>query len=325
MKFFVLNTKNPHRNLAIEEYLFSHETDDVFMLWQNEPTVVIGKNQNAYAEIHMPFLQEKGIHIARRITGGGAVYHDHGNLNYTFISSCGAKDGIDFAFFTKPILDVLASLGVKAELSGRNDLLVDGRKFSGNAQYSFGGRTLHHGTLLFDSDLSVLSNVLAVDPMKIQSKGIKSTRSRVINLKECLPKDFTVDRLIFAIEQAVTERYSAERCEAPSCAEIEALYERNRSESWIFPQREMVATYSKVERKKYPFGLVELALQMKNDTIEEIRITGDFFGNRSVLELESLLCGATLATVAERLSKISVEEYIHGMSAEELCQWIKTM
>ena len=188
MKLIILSTHDPYYNLAVEEYLFQTAEDEVFMLWQNEPTVVIGKNQNAYAEVELDVLRERGIHLARRITGGGAVYHDLGNVNYTFIAKSG-QQGIDFAHFTAPILRALAELGIRAELSGRNDLLVDGRKFSGNAQYSANGKTLHHGTLLFDSDLTVLSDVLRPDEEKIRSKAVRSVRSRVTNLAPLLQKE----------------------------------------------------------------------------------------------------------------------------------------
>ena len=180
MKFLTLKTTNPNINLATEEYLFTHCEDDIFMLWQNEPTVVIGKNQNAFAELNMDYIKNNNIHVVRRITGGGAVYHDLGNVNYTFISGKKGSVGIDFEYFTKPIIHALPSLGISAELSGRNDILIDGKKISGNAQHTSGNRVLHHGTLLFDSDLSVLSDALKVDEEKIKAKAIieKSTKNK---------------------------------------------------------------------------------------------------------------------------------------------------
>ena len=187
MKFLRLNTTDPYYNLAVEEYLFRHATEDVFMLWQNEPCVVIGKNQNAYAEINMDVARRDGIAVVRRITGGGAVYHDDGNVNYTFIAASG-NASLDFSRFCAPIIDALCEVGVTAALSGRNDLTVDGKKISGNAQHSANGKTLHHGTLLFDSDLEKLSSVLHVDEEKLRAKSIRSVRSRVINLKTLLPQ-----------------------------------------------------------------------------------------------------------------------------------------
>ena len=202
MKLLILKSKDPYLNLAIEEYLFRNTTDDIFMLWQNEPTVVIGKNQNVYAEINREYTKEHNIKIARRITGGGAVYHDLGNVNYTFISSRN-KEGIDFKYFTAPIIDALKAIGVNAELSGRNDITVNCKKISGNAQYSTDTRTLHHGTLLFDSDLSVLSSALNVDEEKIRSKAISSTRSRVINIKDLILENYKTDEFIDIIKNHI--------------------------------------------------------------------------------------------------------------------------
>ena len=155
MKFLSLLTKNPYYNLAVEEYLFKTSDDSVIMLWQNEPTVVIGKNQNAFAELNLDYVREKGINIARRITGGGAVYHDEGNVNFSFIAKNSETNELDFKSYTEPIIEALSKIGVKAMLSGRNDILVEDRKISGNAQYNADGRVLHHGTLLFSADFSV--------------------------------------------------------------------------------------------------------------------------------------------------------------------------
>ena len=321
MKLYILETHDPYYNLAVEEYLFSQTDDDVFMLWQNEPCVVIGKNQNAYAEVNIDKAKESGIKIVRRITGGGAVYHDLGNVNYTFISSKNEGNGIDFAYFTMPIIEALASLGVSAELSGRNDLLAEGKKFSGNAQHSVGNRTLHHGTLLFNSDLSVLSSVLNVDKEKIQSKGIKSTRSRVINLSEMI-ENKSVDEFIELLAGFVEEKYGIKREEAPKNKDIDELSFRNASESWVFPERELVSRYSIRKKKRYDFGIVDICLDMSNDTIKNIKINGDFFGNAPISELESRLVGLKCDTVFETVSKIELGEYIFGMTASVFSEQI---
>ena len=188
--------------------MFSSTNDDVFMLWQNEPTVVIGKNQNAFAEINMDYIKKNNIHIARRITGGGAVYHDLGNVNYTFISNQGETAGIDFAYFTAPIIEALGTLGINAVLSGRNDLMIGDKKFSGNAQHTKANRVLHHGTLLFDSELDILSYALNVDEEKIKAKAIKSARSRVTNLRHSLTVDITVEQFIQTIAHFVIDKYN---------------------------------------------------------------------------------------------------------------------
>lgn len=323
MKLLILETKDPHLNLAIEEYLFSNNDDDIFMLWQNEPTVVIGKNQNAYAEIDRDFIKENNIHIARRISGGGAVYHDLGNLNYTFISGIHDGKGIDFEYFTSPIIEALATLGVSASLSGRNDLMTDGKKFSGNAQHSAHGRTLHHGTLLFDSNLDVLSSALKVDEEKIKSKAIKSIRSRVTNLKPLMNKDCDIQKFIRLIAEYVQKKYKAELIEAPSSPKIDALYKRNSSSEWLYPEYGLRADYTLIKKKRYPFGIVEAYLNMSNDRIKDIKIQGDFFGIRPIDELENVLRDMLIEDLPEKLSAIDMEDYIFGMDAATFAEHLK--
>lgn len=322
MKFLILDSRDPYFNLAVEEYLFLNETDDVFMLWQNENTVVVGKNQNAYAEIKMDVVRERGIKISRRITGGGAVYHDLGNVNYSFISTRRESADIDFKYFTEPIIEALASMGIKAELSGRNDLLTDGRKFSGNAQYTQGERTLHHGTLLFGADLAVLSDVLNVDRSKIESKAIASVRSRVINLSELLPDGVTVERFIEILSEFVIKKYSPEIIDVPQNDEVMALTRRNASEEWIFPHKKLTSEYTVVRKKRYNFGIVEIYLDMSNDRITKATVCGDFFGVGDISELEAALAGARLSEVEARLSTLLIGDYIFGADAKTLCSLI---
>ena len=186
-------TTNPFYNLAMEEYLFNlNDKTDYLLLWRNEPTIVIGKHQNTIEEINSDYVREKQIHIVRRITGGGAVYHDLGNLNYSLIIKSDYEGGYDFRKFTLPIVKALERLNIKAEQSGRNDITIDGKKFSGNAQFVSKGKLLHHGTLLFDSEMEELAKALKVSKDKIESKGIKSVRSRVTNIKEFLQDDIGI-------------------------------------------------------------------------------------------------------------------------------------
>lgn len=317
MKLFVLKTTNPHYNLAVEEYLFRNERDDVCMLWQNEPTVVIGKNQNAFVEVDTDALQKDGVHLARRITGGGAVYHDLGNVNFSFVSENSAGTGLDFARFTAPILKALASLGVHAELSGRNDLLLDGQKFSGNAQYSANGRTLHHGTLLFDTELAALGRYLRPDEEKLKSKGIRSVRSRVTNLKPHLQISAQTGEFIDLLARFLRAEYAPEEPTLLQNAEIDALFARNASREWLFPERELVAGYTLHQKKRFPFGSVELTLSMHNDTVQDAVIQGDFFGSASAEELARALCGKTLSQIRENAADFDVARYIFGMQVHD--------
>ena len=287
MKFLCLETTDPYRNLAIEEYLFLHSEDDVLILWQNEPTVVIGKNQNAYAEIALDVLRSRGVHVARRITGGGAVYHDLGNVNYSLIAT--GQGDLDFAYFTAPMIRALESLGVHAELSGRNDLLVDGKKISGSAQHASGNRVLHHGTLLFDSDLEALAAILKVDEEKLRAKSIRSVRSRVTNIRPYLREDCDVHSFIKRLLSYFQATYALEELPMPTGEVLEALCARNRSEEWLFPERELLSHYHLSKKQRYPFGTVEVMLDMQNEILRSVCIQGDFFGTRPIAELEERL------------------------------------
>ena len=176
---------NPYFNLAMEEYLLKNFNEDMFILWRNEPSIIVGKNQNTISEINLDYVKEHNIPVVRRQSGGGAVFHDLGNINFTFIAN-NNNSFSDFKRFTLPIIDLLKTLNINAEFSGRNDLLIDGKKFSGNAQYNYKDKVMHHGTLLFSSQISDMSKALRVKPIKFEDKGIKSVKSRVTNISEHL-------------------------------------------------------------------------------------------------------------------------------------------
>ncbi len=323
MKLLTLATKNPYYNLAVEEYLFRNSEDNVIILWQNEPTVVIGKNQNAYAELNLEYIKEKGINIARRITGGGAVYHDTGNVNFSFIAVNSESTEIDFKSYTEPIIEALSKMGVKATLSGRNDILVDERKISGNAQYNAGGRVLHHGTLLFSSDFSVLSEALRVDEEKIRSKSIKSYRSRVANIKDFTKENYTLNEFVSLVKEFLIEKYSPEIIEAPENPIIEKLFERNQSKEWLFPERSFVSDYTIVKSKRFSFGTVKLEFYMKNELIEKALVSGDYFEISPMDELLGAFQGKALTEIIENSLKFDVENYIYGMKREDLFELLK--
>lgn len=318
MKYLRLNSLDPYLNLAIEEYMLECEDEDVMMLWQNSPCVVVGKNQNIRAEVDISAASELGILPVRRITGGGAVYHDGGNVNYTFISNKGSE-GIDFASFSAPIIEALRSLGVSVSLSGRNDLcLSDGRKISGNAQCTRGGRVLHHGTLLFNADLAILGRILTPDEEKLRSKAVRSTSSRVANLSELLPSVGSAAELMDLIEDHIIRSMKAELTDAPDCEKIRLLRERNASSEWLYPTYGIGAKYTIEKKKRYPFGSVYAEMAVVGERIENIKIGGDFFGTADVAELEKLIIGKTYGELGDVLSDKTVGAAISGMSAEEL-------
>ena len=182
---------NAYFNLAMEEYFLKNTTEDVFMLWRNESAIIVGKNQNTLSEINYEYVKENNIKVVRRQSGGGAVFHDLGNINFTFIS-CNDNSFSDFKRFTMPIIECLEDLNIHAEFSGRNDLLIDNQKFSGNAQYNYKNKVMHHGTLLFSSQINDLSSALKVKPSKFEGKGVKSVKSRVTNISNHLKKSMTI-------------------------------------------------------------------------------------------------------------------------------------
>ena len=182
---------NPYFNLACEEYILKEFNEECFMLWRNSPCIVVGKNQNTLSEINKDYVDKNNITIVRRLSGGGAVFHDLGNINFTFISN--QKETFnDFKRFTVPIIDALKQLNVNAEFSGRNDLTIDGKKFSGNAQYCYKNRVLHHGTLLFSANVKDISQSLNVKEKKFEGKAVKSVKSRVTNISSHLKSPMKV-------------------------------------------------------------------------------------------------------------------------------------
>ena len=195
MKYIINHSNDTAFNIALEEYAFKHllDEDQIFLLWINKPSIIVGRHQNTIEEINRDYVREHGIEVVRRISGGGAVYHDLNNLNYTIISKEDENKAFDFKSFSTPVINTLAELGVKAEFTGRNDLEIDGKKFCGNAQAYINGRIMHHGCLLFDVDLSVLANALKVSKDKFESKGVKSVRARVTNIIDELPEKITVE------------------------------------------------------------------------------------------------------------------------------------
>jgi lipoate-protein ligase A len=319
MKYLRLNTTDPYYNLAVEEFLFSHTDEDVFMLWQNASTVVIGKNQNAYAEVDLDYARTNKIKIARRITGGGAVYHDLGNINYSYITSQSNISTLDFETPSRAMIAALASMGIDAALGGRNDILVGDKKISGNAQYSSNGRILHHGTLLFDADGSVMERVLRVDKEKLTSHGVSSHKSRVANIKSILQSDISVEDFISTLEKHIKAYLDPEELTLPNSSVINELAARNASEEWILSNKKFLTSYSVTRQKRYPFGRVTVNVNLNRDVIEKIMITGDFFSSAPIEELEDALTGKKISD----LLLPDVSKYIASMTNEEFCSLLR--
>ena len=206
MLYIYNKNTNPYFNLAAEEYVLKEFQEECFMLWRNEPSIIVGKNQNTLAEINLDYVRQHKIPVVRRLSGGGAVFHDLGNLNFTFIVNEDVSSFSDFRRFTQPIIDVLRKLSINAEFSGRNDITIDGKKISGNAQYYYKNRILHHGTLLFSSSITDLSAALKVRPVKFEDKGVKSVSKRVTNISEHLKEPITIEQFIDLIMNHIREQ-----------------------------------------------------------------------------------------------------------------------
>lgn len=318
---YLINLTNtvPYRNLATEEYFLRQKKGDYFLLWQNEPCIVVGRNQNTRAEINHEYVQKNALPVVRRLTGGGAVFHDLGNLNYTFIEE-GASDKFgNYGVFAQPVLETLADMGICATLSGRNDLLIDGKKFCGNAQTLWHGRMMHHGCILFSANVNHLSEALRINPLKIQSKGIKSVRSRVTNIAEHLQTPMTVTDFRNRLLEKVLSQPGSEMYELTPADQqaIETLYrEKYSTEQWNYG---FDKAYSFTKDTLFPTGLVTISMNIEENAIAALSVEGDFFGIREVADLEEQLIGTvyTPNAVLTRLKQVELSDYFSGISPEE--------
>ncbi len=324
LNYLDLNTTDPAWNLAVEEYVFDHLPKDrmYVMLWQNDHAIIIGKHQNTLAEINESYVKEQGIRVVRRLSGGGAVYHDMGNLNYTIIADA-REDSLDFGRFCDMVIRALAKAGVQAERNGRNDMTIDGKKFSGNAQYVRGGRIMHHGTILFDSDMSVLAGALRVDPAKIQAKGIKSVRSRVTNVRPYLPEDLTLAQFRAFLLESILEQFPGEKYELSETdiAAISAIKEKRYGTwQWNFGSSP-ACTVTKKQRFE-GCGTVEAYIDMDKGCIKEIFFRGDFFAAEDPAALADALANCPLeeAMLLQRLQNYDISRFFMGLNRENLVQ-----
>lgn len=327
---FVPNENNdPRVNLAIETYLLTEMPLDepILLFYINEPSIIIGRNQNTIEEINKEYVDEHGIHVVRRLSGGGAVYHDHGNLNFSFIMPDDGNSFRDFAKVTRPIIQALHDLGVEgAELKGRNDLVINDMKFSGNAMYATNGRMFAHGTLMFDSDIDEVVNTLKVRKDKIESKGIKSVRSRVTNIKPFLSEDkqeMTTEEFrqeillkIFGVDSIdQVKTYELTDQDWAAINKISEQYYRN----WDWNYGKSPA-FNLERRHRFPIGSIEMKMNVADGAIQEIKIFGDFFGLGEIKDVEDILTGVKYdkASLEEAIDQIDVKKYFGNIEKEDL-------
>ena len=315
---------DPAYNLAFEEYVQTHRrTGNYLILWQNRNAVIIGRNQNAEEEINSAFVKEHGIKVIRRNTGGGAVYHDMGNLNYSFITDAGDIAERSAQAFTAPVVGALKALGMDAEASGRNDILISGRKVSGTAQHIIKGRILHHGTLLFESNPEMIAGALNPDPTKFQSKSVKSVRSRVGNIRSFLPSDMTLQTFWDYLKTALSSGgIIPTALTAEELAEIEKLKaEKYDTWDWNFGRS---PKFQRKAKNRYNGGLLEIGLSVADGCIQDVRIIGDFLGLTPVDPLEEALKGCAYRedAVAAVLAQFDLQEMLGGIEAKEFLETI---
>ncbi|WP_059172945.1 lipoate--protein ligase [Bacillus sp. FJAT-27445] len=318
---------DPRINLAIEEYALKNlDIDQTYLLFYiNEPSIIIGKNQNTVEEINTDYVEENGIHVVRRLSGGGAVYHDLGNLNFSFITKDDGESFHNFKKFTEPVVAALARLGVNAELSGRNDIVAEGRKISGNAQFSTKGRMFSHGTLLLDSEIDAVVSALRVKQDKIESKGIKSIRSRVANISEFLDRKISMEefrslllKYIFDGVEDIPEYVLTEN----DWEKIHAISkERYQNWDWNYGKS---PKFNLHRTRRFPIGSIDVRLEVEKGIIENCKIYGDFFGVGEIAEIEEKLKGIRYdrSEIDRALEGVDIKHYFGNVTKEEFLELV---
>ncbi len=328
MKYIVNNSNDPRYNLAFEEYCFKElsREEDYVILWINGPAIIVGKNQNTIEEVNADYVEENNIKVVRRVTGGGAVYHDLGNLNFSIITSAEDSQKIDFKKYNIPIVKSLEKLGLDCELSGRNDMTLNGKKFSGIAQSVWRNRVLNHGTLLFDTQLDVLSKALNVKQDKIESKGIKSVKSRVTNIKDHLSDSVDIFQFrdlllkhIFAMEGLEVEEYKLTKEELEGIEK--SFKEKYSTWEWNYGSSPK-SNY--INYKRYPFGSIEIRFDLVNGLMKNTKIYGDFFGTKDIALLEEKLNNIKYnkKEVSKAIEDEALEKYFGNINKEDFIELI---
>ncbi len=321
MRYVQNKNLNPYFNLALEEYVLKNFEEDFFLIWRNPNAIIVGRHQNTYSEINLDYVEKHGLPVVRRLSGGGSVYHDLGNLNFTFIMKNDKKRSSSFQDFTKPIIEVLQSLSVDAKFTGRNDLTIEGRKFSGNAQYHYKDRTLHHGTILFSSNMADLSGALKHKEGKFKDKSVKSVQSRVTNISDHLKEPLTIEAFQEKIMDHIMHQYGKDHLYSLTPDDIEAVNQLVRDKystwDWNFGKS---PTYDFVTEHKFPGGLIEIHMNVSQGKIKDLQLYGDFFAKRDIQPIIDALIGADheQEALGRRLAPFTFEDYFINLSKEEL-------
>ena len=335
MQYLAMQTHDIRTNLATEEYLMNSGvmTPPFMLFYIEKPCIIVGRNQNTVEEINEDYCKQHGITITRRLSGGGAMYQDLGNLCFSFIVPADRQRFGDFKTLVQPIVDALHEMGATgAEVTGRNDIVIDGKKFSGNAMYTRNGKTFCHGTLMFDVDTDAVAGALKVPKDKIESKGIKSVRSRVTNLKPYLKPEFqTLDTAGFRDElikriyhvddlsQAQVNEYQLTAKDQQAIHQIET--ERYREWDWVFGQS---PAFTVKKRKHFDAGTIDARFEVQDGKIQMAKIYGDFFGVEDVHQLEKALIGKPydVDSITKVLQSFDLNKFFNGIPANDVIELI---
>lgn len=331
MKYVLMKSRDIRENLATEQYLMNNKefNEPLVLFYIEGPCIIVGRNQNTLEEINHEYVEKNNIVVTRRFSGGGAVYQDLGNLCFSFVVNSDDNNFGDFKSFVQPIVDALKKMGAdSAEVSGRNDILVDGKKFSGNAMYTKNGKTFSHGTLSYDVNLDVLTDALKVNADKIQSKGIKSIRSRVTNLKSHLLPEYqnlTIEEFrnilllkLFgkdSLEEIQDNEYIITPDDQKHITELEDKYYKNWD--WVYGKS---PKFTVKQRKHFDMGTIDVRFNIENGLIHEAKIYGDFFGSQDASEISNALKDTKFDTadIKKVLDQFNLDEYFKGIDSAEI-------
>ncbi|MFL1695575.1 lipoate--protein ligase [Weissella kandleri] len=322
MQFIKYFGDDAYENIAMDSWLLYNlkPTEPVFALWQNKRAIIVGQNQNTFGEINQEYADTHDVQVVRRVSGGGAVYHDLGNICFTFFVPVEQSSSVNFKRFVKPMQDALQSIGIDAQITGRNDLEVDGKKVSGNAQRYVGGYLMHHGTLLWDTDVDAMVHALNVADEKFMTKAAKSVRARVGNIKDYAPQTKTLDEFIEALTYYLSDEGRDGELVLTDAqkAGIEA-WRKDKFSTWEWNYGQS-PKFDFQNHAKYQGGSIDVLANVEHGLIKKLNLTGDFLGVRDWRDIENRLIGQPFNphTIEKQLTPEEVQQYFGDITQAEL-------